>query len=264
MRELMIDYLDDKLSGELKIFIKAHIEKNPAAANELDELRKVLSLVNENTELETPDYVKIRFLKALEEEKLGQNSRNSIQRWLHTTPAWVKNAAMISIVLVSGILLGRIGLLNSNSDEIARLSNELEATKELVVESLNNQHSASTRLKGVNASYQLATMDSDLVTVLVNTMNSDPNANVRLAAVQALSRFSEQPEVANELINSLKSQTNPVVQIALINELASLEDERAVGQMQELLNDNETIESVQDELKLGMYKISTATNTVSL
>jgi len=264
MRELMIDYIDDKLSGELKNFIEAHIDKNPAAAQELGELRKVLSLVDEDSELETPGYVKKEFLKALEEEKVKQKSSKGVQRWLDTTPTWVRNSAVISILLVAGILLGRVGLVNSNSEEIARLTQELEATKILVVESLNNQRSASTRLKGVNASYQLASMDSELVTVLVTTMNSDPNVNVRLAAVQALTRFSEQPEIANELITSLKSQTNPVVQIALINVLTSLDDKRAISQMQELLNDNETIESVQDELKLGMYKISEATKTVSL
>ena len=58
--------------------------------------------------------------------------------------------------------------------------------------------------------------DEEVIEVLVKTLNEDPNSNVRMASLDALSKFYAQPNVKKALLESMKFQKDPVVQIALI------------------------------------------------
>jgi HEAT repeat protein len=131
----------------------------------------------------------------------------------------------------------------------------MEATKNLVLSSLQNQ-SASSRIGAVKASYQMSTMDDEIVEALINTMNTDKNANVRLAAVDALSEFSDEEAVRKALIKSLTTQDKAVVQIALINLMVRLKEHRAIEPMKQIMQDENSIEVVKDEANYGVFKLS--------
>ena len=83
-------------------------------------------------------------------------------------------------------------------------------------------------------------------------MNTDDNSNVRMAAIQALSKFTDESAVLDALVSSLEIQTDPLLQITLINILVDLKEERAVETMKKLLEQEETHETVKKLAQKGL------------
>jgi hypothetical protein len=115
--------------------------------------------------------------------------------------------------------------------------------------------SASERIQAVNQSYEISDVDSDITQLLINTLNFDPNINVRLAACQALVHFEEQPDVSEALIRSLAIQNDPNVQISLIEALVSIKEKRAVNQFQQLARNNEVLDVVRLKAEEAVYRL---------
>jgi len=57
-----------------------------------------------------------------------------------------------------------------------------------------------------------------VIKALFTTLNSDPNINVRLVAIESLAKYAETPEVRMELVKSIELQDAPLVQIESKNE----------------------------------------------
>ncbi len=115
--------------------------------------------------------------------------------------------------------------------------------------------SASERIQAVNQSFEMSDVDSDVTQLLINTLNFDPNINVRLAACQALVHFEEQPEVSEALIRSLAIQTDPNVQISLIESLVAIKEKRAVNQFQQLARNSEVMDVVRLKAEEAVYRL---------
>lgn len=259
MKELMIDYLEGNLSGELKDFVTKHIEKDERWIKEFEELKEVMEVMDNAITLDPDVSLKTDFESMLRiemsEERLDSQSEQVVtakKMYWNSPKMWMQIAASVTILAV-GVLLG-VNITNDRKELIA-LQNEMEATKQLVIASLQNQ-SASSRLNAVNVSYQISEMDDEIVSVLINTLNTDENANVRLAALEALSQFVDEEKVRNALIESLSTQDKPVVQIALINLMVMLKESRAIKPLKEMLNNEESIDVVKDEANYGIFKLS--------
>jgi hypothetical protein len=112
---------------------------------------------------------------------------------------------------------------------------------------LSNLTSASDRYSAASSVAEIQKIDSDIIGVLVKTMNEDPNSNVRLAALESLSRFSREPLVKKQLIKSLSIQKDPVVQIALIELLTAMRENKIIEELQKITNDETTTQPVKDE-----------------
>lgn len=129
-----------------------------------------------------------------------------------------------------------------------------EMKKVLAFEQMNNT-SASERIQAVNHSYELPDADRDITQLLINTLNFDPNVNVRLAACQALTHFASETEVKEALIQSLAIQTDPNIQISLIEALVAIKEKRAVNQFQQLARNQEVLDVVRLKATEGMNRL---------
>jgi HEAT repeat protein len=98
--------------------------------------------------------------------------------------------------------------------------------------------------------------DDDVVDALVKTMNEDKNTNVRLAALDALSKFHQDANVRKALISSLAKQDDPVVQIALIQLMVKMKEKGVLKDLNRIIEDNNTIKPVKDEAYSGILKLS--------
>ena len=87
-------------------------------------------------------------------------------------------------------------------------------------------------------------------------MNDDESVNVRLAAVQALAKFSDEPGVTAALIHALEHQKEPLVQIALINLMVELKEKEAIEELEQIITDEESIETVKNEAHMALFKLS--------
>lgn len=132
----------------------------------------------------------------------------------------------------------------------------METTRALVFSLLQNDQSASQRMMGIKAAYQTTKRDNAIVLALIKTMNEDANMNVRLSAVEALGKFSEEEMVRTALIESLPKQLDPVVQIALIQVLVQMKEQEALKPLQKISEDESILESVRDEAYAGIIKLN--------
>jgi hypothetical protein len=87
-------------------------------------------------------------------------------------------------------------------------------------------------------------------------MNEDSNTNVRLAAVNALVRFYDEPMVREALIDALSSQTDPLVQLELIQILVYKKEQEAVTPLENIIKDDQTLQAVKDEAYAGLFSLS--------
>ena len=260
MKELILDYIDGNLTGELKEYVANLIEKNEKAKTEFEEMKMISGLMANSRELKPNPGMKEEFLEMIAEEKNPEVQKEEIQPEAKVVPMqtfWtVKNLLKIAAavaILVVGYFIG-VQDRNSSNGELAQIRKEMQQMKELMMASLQEE-SASQRMKGVNASFQLHHADEEVLDVLIKTLNTDPNANVRLASANALNLFAENKTVRDALIKALENEKEPVVQITLINIIVELGDKNAVGPLQKLVDDDATIETVKDEAHMGLFKL---------
>ena len=252
MRSLMIDHIDGKITGELARYVELHIQKNAEAKAEYEELRSAIQIMDMDKEMEVPEKGKIEFMKMASEELQKQSRTNS--RQIHPDFKRLYRVAAVLALIILGFAAGH-WFSTGTKQELAIIQEELNKTKELVLMNMMKQGSASERLKGIVASREIENADEDIIDALVIAMNTDSNINVRIAAVEALTLFSENEKARASLIASLNRQNFPAVQLKLINVLVSLGDKNALEPMKEFSTKQDLIKAVQDEAHMGVFKL---------
>lgn len=254
MNELMMDYLEGKLSGELKSFVEKHINKSPENKEEFEALKATLSMMGNDRELEPDASLRLEFLNQIEEEIQQLSGTRSIQPNFWSNYGW-KVAAAIAFVAV-GALATMLLTNRSEMDKMQALQEDLNETKAMLELALQNDQSASQRMKSIQASFSVAQPDEDMINVLIEVMNNDDNVNVRLAAIEALSNFSSNAQVRKALVQSLKQQKEAMIQITLINVLVGIEAKGAVDELNNIIEDSTTLPVVRDEAHMAVFKLS--------
>ncbi len=125
----------------------------------------------------------------------------------------------------------------------ARSSN---SNKQVVFAALNDMNSPASRITAVASAFKLKNTSNDVIDALVETLNNDPSANVRLAALDGLARFYRDTYVRKQFITSLKKQHDPVLQIALIELLTRMRESSILSELDRLINDDDTMKAVKD------------------
>jgi hypothetical protein len=151
---------------------------------------------------------------------------------------WLRPAAAFACVLLllaAGFAAGRYtGPDNGHSQqELAVMRAEMSGMRQLLVLSMLQQQSASQRLEGVTWSTQ-AQSDPKILSALLHTLRYDSDVNVRLAALNALSRYGDQPMVRSGLVETLHARQSPLVQVALMDVLVEKRYSEAVQQLRSL------------------------------
>ncbi|MEN6312173.1 MAG: HEAT repeat domain-containing protein, partial [Acidobacteriota bacterium] len=90
---------------------------------------------------------------------------------------------------------------------------------------------------------------------LITTLNTDSSPNVRLAAVEALYLFRNQPGVRNNLTRSLAGQDSPLVQVALIELLVEIRESRAAAALKALVKNEKLNPDVSKVAEQGLKQL---------
>jgi HEAT repeat protein len=122
--------------------------------------------------------------------------------------------------------------------------------------SLLEKPSASERLQGVSISSRMNNPNSTTLEALLYTLNNDNNVNVRLAAVDALYLFYDNPRVKEGLLRSLQNQPSPLVQVALIDLIVNMRERQAVNALRSLLEDERLNPDVKEYAERGLQQLS--------
>jgi len=249
----IIDYLDGKGSVEERAKLEHEISQDASANKLYEQLREVMQAMDKVSVLEPSDTLRTEFEKALQQEIASQKKST---KTVFFSPLVYRIAAGFALVMV-GLSLGY--WINNNQErerELVELKLQVEENKRLMLAMMDNQQSASQRMVGVSVAYELETADDQIVQVLVKTLNEDTNSNVRLAALEALGKFSNEEVVRQSLIKSLTTQKDPVVQIALIQLLVKMKEKGVLNQLENITKDASTMKAVKDEAHKGILKLS--------
>ncbi len=97
-----------------------------------------------------------------------------------------------------------------------------------------------------------------MLSTLLDTLQHDPNVNVRLASIDALRAFAGQEQVRTGLVDVLgsKGATSPMVQIALIDALTDLRERRSVDALRTIAADQKQNEAVRQRARRGLQQLS--------
>jgi hypothetical protein len=256
--ELVTELLAGRLDPATRERAIAHVDSCSACRIELGDLGAVWRGL-ESMQLPEPDpAMKARFMDVLEAYKLGMfNATPPKSRWAWWPAHPVWQTVLAASLLVGGILGGRFLLQprGGGNPQIAQLEGQVENLRQLVTLSMLQQQSPSARMRGVNYSYQISQPDAEVEQALLHTVNHDANVNVRLAAVDALTKFASNPQVSRALADSVPIQDSPLVQAALIDLLTQVKDADAAPMLLKLAGDQQTNELVRAKAAEAVKKL---------
>jgi hypothetical protein len=173
------------------------------------------------------------------------------------SPVW--QAAIALACLVVGLFAGALAsntLAPRHDNEIAKLHDEIASTRAMVALSLLQQQSATERLRGVDYTDRMQTMEPQVISALIEAVSRDPSVNVRLAAIDALGKVSESPGVLQSLRRSLPHQDSPMVQASLVDFLVDAHDRQAVGTLRQLASQPDLNPAVLERTHFALQQLS--------
>ncbi|MBP2831317.1 HEAT repeat domain-containing protein [Aquimarina sp. U1-2] len=254
IEDLLIDHLDQNLDQETRQNLEAHLSDCPNCISSLQQLKEVFEAIgNDPIELLKKELT-LDFEQMLEKEKALLHDPKVVSIETKSKYSWktaLQIAATIALVF-SAYFFGKNQNNESFSKEIAVLEKEKIEMKQTMTISLIENESASKRLQAVNYAEEFEKPGNDILKALVNKMHYDDHINVRLAAAEALAKFSDSEMVRKALIDALDKEQDPSMQIELIQILVSIQEKRAIPSMEKLLQEEKTPDYVKDQVKIGL------------
>jgi hypothetical protein len=249
INSLVERYNAGEAGDEDMLLIESLIDKGSISLEDLDDVNyltdKVAKLEAGSPSVSLDD----SFYRMLRAEK------SALQKFTWTS--WFSFEKMpFSVAIASATFLVGLGIgyviftqNTGKTSEVDALSMEVRSLKEMMMLSLLEKESATERLKAVSMSRDLDEASIAVTKALIQTLNNDDNANVRLAALEALQPYGNNSDVRRELIRSISRQTSPLVQIALAELMASWQEKSSVKEFDKLLGDEKTPSEVKKQIR---------------
>jgi anti-sigma factor RsiW len=268
IESLLPDYLTGDLGADESKTIEAHLETCSQCREEIA-LWKKLSMLPE--EQPSPD-LRRRFIAMLDAYAEGHRersrpvpgTRSRLSGFVNT--GWLRmpaaGLAWAIVLLAVGFIVGRLFVPErpTSDPQLAKLQAELAGMRQLVVLSLLQQQSASERLQAIAqaTAWNLAGQrpDPTVLSALMRTLRSDSSVDVRLAALDALGRYHNQPEVRKGLLDALQTRQSPLVQVALIDLMVEMKDSSVVEQLKKFERDPSVHPAVREHAQWGIRKLT--------
>lgn len=251
---LVTGYLQNDLNPDQQKKIDKLIESGEIDLLHLKEMEMTLGKMDSIDTPKPSSAMRDRFYTMLEEEKQAQSVS-----WSHKLNAWVdeqkqrfqlRYVVYATAVFLAGLMIGDLYAPISNQDEqIDQLMSEVSQMREVMMISLLDNSSPTERLRAVNISHEIRSVDERVVNALLKTLNNDSNVNVRLAAVDALTGHANNPTARSGLINSIANQQSPIVQASLADAMLALQERQSIDEFKKLLARDELDSNVRNKLE---------------
>lgn len=260
---LVMDYLEGQLSKAQEQELKELLEKGILQEQELKAYGNLLLEIEAQPRPEPGPQLRNNFytmLAAAEAEEKSPRFLQQVQERLGRF-FWSGNVQAGSVLAGALLLILGVGIgywlrpVQVYEQQIGQLQQQLLEMQQVALLSQLEQNSATERLKAVNLSQELPQADQQVIKALLNTLNSDPSINVRVAAIEALHAHAGHPLVREGLVRSFEHQESPLVLIALADEMAALQEKRAVAPMQKLLAEKELDSTVKQQINRSIQTL---------
>lgn len=257
--ELFTGWINKELSPEEKGALERHIA---GCTNCREELQGLQQLWDTMGHIETPEpsaNMGVKFYAMLdtykesvkEQRSLWADIKYQVSLIWEWQPRWpmVYNLAMIIILVGAGYLFFGKSKSDDQDNQLKALSSQVHELKQTMMLALLENPSASERIRGVSYTSEIKHADKQVIDALLATLNNDPNVNVRLSTLDALSHLTGHPEVREGLIKSIVEQDSPLMQLAIADVMLKLQEKRSIGSFRELLKQKGLDHGVRDKIK---------------
>jgi hypothetical protein len=254
-KPLFTDWINKDLDEAKKAELEYHLAGCPACTAELQAIQM---LWNEMGTVETPEpsamlKVKFRAMMNTYKEEVSHKSawdnfKDSLSRLWSVQPQWpmAYNIAILVIGLGFGFWFLRAG--SGQDKQVQELSAQVHELKQTMMLALLENPSASERIRGVSYTPEIKHADKEVIDALLTTLNNDPNVNVRLSTLDALTTLASHPEVREGLIASIVQQDSPLMQSAIADVMLKLQEKRAVNPFKQLLKQKNIDQGVREKI----------------
>ncbi|MEX0647257.1 MAG: HEAT repeat domain-containing protein [Balneolaceae bacterium] len=252
--DLITGHLQGTLNAEDQQNFQNLIDEGTIKAQDINEMEMLYEQLEDIETPEPGENMKSRFYTMLESEinKQQKSFSSLLKSWIIRLQNSFEFRRMVftTAVFCIGLLIGySYTSLSTQDEQIERLTDEVSQMREMMMISLLNNSSPTERLRAVNISTEIHSADNRVVEALLKTLNSDPNVNVRIAAVDALIRHAANPEVRRGMVRSITAQDSPVVQVALADAMLVLQEKQSVEEFRKLLEKNGLDSNVRSKLE---------------
>jgi hypothetical protein len=168
---------------------------------------------------------------------------------------WVVGVAASVALLVIGFYAGK-NTQSTDNQAIAKDVKDLKTTVEMLAKL--KEESASERIKAVSIASEIKNEgegSEQAIEALIQTLNTDENTNVRLAALNALFAYKDTPKVREALIQSMQIQEDPAIKIALINMMIALKEKKAKKAIEDFIAKEPIPEQVKANIRKELQEL---------
>lgn len=266
------------LHGELPegecALVEAHLAECAECRTEMEASRRMWGMLGRVPTPEASEGARVRFDAMLDsyKESVGA-ARGSVpgfwsrlRQLFAGHPGFAVGYSLLLIVagLGFGYLLhrpepgvsDRTGSSGGDGKELAALTAQVSEMREMMMKTLLQNPSASERMRGVSYTSEIRTVNKEVIEALFSTLNNDPNANVRLMTLEALTHYTENPLVREGLVQSILQQESPLVQAALADVMLRLQEKRAIKPLRKLLQQKGLNEMVKTRIEETISRLS--------
>jgi hypothetical protein len=253
-----MDYMSGNLSEKEAKGFEAFLDERMEYREKYDELLKAWELLQTMQTPEPSEKMDETFFGMLSSEmerEQGKAPKQNIVSMLSGIfrPQWVIGIFLLLFGLGVGYFL-RPDVETIPTQTIAA-NNETEEVRQKLVLTLLDQPSANQRLQGVSEANKFENADDIVIRALLKTLNSDPNVNVRLAAIESLTNYVDKPEVRQGLVQSIPNQESPILQITLANLMVALQEKASIEPFKQLLKQKQLDTTVKKRIERSIESI---------
>lgn len=256
---LITDYIDGNLSVERRQEFDTYVAEGHI---DMEEVNTLMALQGKIEEAEVPEpsaalsenfYVMLNDAKVENNRERADWSFDSL--WQLLFGSNVGRLAFGVVILIIGVVVGRGFSGSAYQTELKSLSSQMNEMQQMMSMAMLEEESVSDRLKGVQMSSELVSTNKEVTDAMFVTLNNDESANVRIAALNLLAEYADDPAIREGLINSIAQQESPLMQLALAELMVELQEPKAVQEFNEIIEGEYTPEEVKTTLRESVNKI---------
>lgn len=252
--ERILDFIDGELGETEAVQVREHLADCAACRAEAEAAGETWSLMGRMDGAGASEAMRARFSEMLARFDPRETSPGflpGLSAWLGGL--WPRRPALQAALALGALVIGvGIGLIaapgRGSGGEIRELRAEMESMNRTMVLSMLDNRSASERLRAVSLT-QAAPPDRRVTDALLQAITTDPSVNVRLAALDVLSRMAGRPEVRERLLQALPRQSSPTMTVAMADVLMAVDGPRSRAAIENTMKEKELPDDVKEYLR---------------
>ncbi|MEO8886707.1 MAG: HEAT repeat domain-containing protein [Mucilaginibacter sp.] len=239
----ILDYLQGRLSETERKEVEGLQRTSQAFTAKFNEVKQVWEGLDIRQVPETGPEMRTNFkamLNTFELEQAHSQTNQFASTWKKLTGLLVYrtryNWAYSILLLIIGAMIMYL-FLKPQRSVIEDLSQQLNDKKQTIMLTMLENPTATERMKAVNYTHELHTVNDKVINALLATLNTDDNENVRLVTLDALVKLADNPKVREGLVASIVNQDSELMQIALADAMLQLQEKKSVRSLKKILKE---------------------------